>query len=242
MSNEPYKLAFYSCFYGSDSNKTFSIPPLPSKQYKCYFYTNNQSMILRLKHTGWIAIFDNKPSTDDLIESCMLGKYVKVLPHKCRELQAYDYTCFLDSKYGKVKDGFVEKFIDTYFIKNHYALLLREHWFVPPCIWDEYSVSVGLNPNFRKQQRYILQKDQYHRYIEKQLSTGLHERVDHHSCCGFLIRNMKHPYINQLNNTWYEHIQECGIQDQISFFFVKQIFHDYILPFKELPFTTPDII
>jgi hypothetical protein len=28
----------------------------------------------------------------------------------------------------------------------------------------------------------------------------------------------------------------CGIQDQISFFFVKQLFSDFILPFKEIPF------
>jgi len=28
----------------------------------------------------------------------------------------------------------------------------------------------------------------------------------------------------------------CGIQGQILFFFVKQLFSEYILPFKEIPF------
>ena len=40
----------------------------------------------------------------------------------------------------------------------------------------------------------------------------------------------------ELNNTWYKHIQECGIQCQISFFFVKQLFPDIIVSFTENPF------
>ncbi len=47
---------------------------------------------------------------------------------------------------------------------------------------------------------------------------------------------MKHEIINELNNTWYKHILECGIQDQISFFFVKQLFEPFIHPFTEIPF------
>jgi hypothetical protein len=51
-----------------------------------------------------------------------------------------------------------------------------------------------------------------------------------------VIRNMKHEKIQKINNTWYNHIQECGIQDQISFFFVKQLFEGCIYPFTEIPF------
>jgi hypothetical protein len=39
-----------------------------------------------------------------------------------------------------------------------------------------------------------------------------------------------------INTTWYEHINECGIQDQISFFFIKQLFNNDIYPFFENPF------
>jgi hypothetical protein len=172
----------------------------------------------------------------------MLGKYVKVLPHKCKELQAYDYTCFMDSKCGKINESFIEGLIDKSFVNNNYALVIRKHQFIYNNIWNEYNVSIGLNPSYRGQQRYIIQKEQYHNYIKKQLSIGLLESVETHCTCSFLLRSMKHPYINQLNDTWYEHIQECGIQDQISFFFVKQVFHDYILPFTELPYTTPEIL
>ena len=49
---------------------------------------------------------------------------------------------------------------------------------------------------------------------------------------------MKHEKINLINETWYAHIQECGIQDQISFFFVKQLFDAYIFPFTESQYKT----
>ena len=40
----------------------------------------------------------------------------------------------------------------------------------------------------------------------------------------------------EINTMWYKHIQECGIQCQISFHFIKQLFDEYIHPFTEIPF------
>ena len=47
------------------------------------------------------------------------------------------------------------------------------------------------------------------------------------------LQHLKHEKTNKINETWYEHIQECGIQDQISFFFVKQLFEGYAHSFNE---------
>ena len=44
-------LAFYTCFYGSDNNQAFKIPEIPSLKYKCYYYTNNHTIIEKLKST-----------------------------------------------------------------------------------------------------------------------------------------------------------------------------------------------
>ena len=223
-------LAFYTYFYGSDKNKAFKIPEIPSLKYKCYYYTNNKSIFEKLKNTRWIGIYHDIPTTDDLIESCMIGKHIKTSPHKYEELKNYTYLCFLDSKLGKVNEKFVENFITKYFIKQNYALLLREHWFVNNNVWDEYNRSM-------RQHRYRLESEKYRKYIQKQVQSGLRERTIHHCACGFLIRNMKHEKINEINDTWYQHIQECGIQDQISFFFVKQLFsRSFIYPFTESPF------
>jgi len=225
-------LVFYTCFYGSNNNIACRIPEIPSLHYKCYYFTNNSSIIEQLKNTKWIGVYDDKPSTDDMIESSMLSKHLKAVPHEYAELKEYDYSCYLDSKLEKVSEEFVERFIHKYFIKQNYALLLREHWFVhnnDKSVWNEFNGSI-------KQYRYGLEKEKYLNYINNQIKNGLREVTEHHCATGFIIRNMKHEKIKDINNTWYRHIQECGIQCQISFYFVKQLFSDCIYPFTEIPF------
>lgn len=229
MNNYSYNLAFYTYFYGSDNNIAFKIPTLPSLQYKCYFYTNNSNMIKQLKNTNWIGIYQDCPTKDDLIESCMVGKHVKIMPHEYAELKSYDYLCFLDSKLDNVNEKFVENFINKYFIQQNYALLLRQHWFINNYVIDEYTESM-------KQYRYQLQDTKIKNYISNQAKRGLSLVTPNHCACCFLIRNMKHEKMIQINTEWFDHVQECGIQDQISFFFVKQLYSDIIYPFAESPF------
>jgi hypothetical protein len=222
-------LAFYTYFYGSDNNPAFKIPEIPSLKYNCYYYTNNITIFEKLKNTKWIGIYHDIPTNDDLIESCMVGKHIKSMPHEYNELKNHDYLCFLDSKSDKVSEGFVENYVVKYFIEKNYALLLRQHWFIHNKVWEEYNETVC-------QYRYRMESEKYRKYIMNQVKNGLSDEVEKHCACGFLIRNMKHVKMNEINTTWYQHIQECGIQDQIAFFFVKQLFNDYIYPFTEFPF------
>jgi hypothetical protein len=153
-----------------------------------------------------------------------------MFPH----LKEFDYLCYLDSKLEHVSEKFVEDYIHKYFVDantntTNYALILRNHTFIKPSVWKEYDVSMG-------QPRYKIQSDAYKNYINAQVESGLKAETPYHCQCGFIIRNMKHPEVNNIGETWLQHIQMCGIQDQISFFFVKQLFSDYILPFKEIPF------
>jgi hypothetical protein len=224
-------IAFYTYFYGSNNNPAFYIPEVPTMKYKCYYFTNNIDMFNRIKSTKWIPIFDNKPISDNAIESCMSGKEIKVLPHKNKELQTHSYLCYLDNKLNNIDINFVERYIDKYFIKQNYALLLRVHQFVHENVWNEYTESM-------LQERYRIESNQYKQYIRKNLDNGLSDKTTTHCTCNFLIRNMKHEKINLINETWYSHIQECGIQDQISFFFVKQLFDAYIFPYTESQYKT----
>jgi hypothetical protein len=225
-------LAFYTYFYGSNNNPAFCIPEVPSFKYKCYYFTNNVDMFNTLRTTtNWIPILDNKPIIEDPIESCMLGKEIKVLPHKHEALRNHSYLCYLDNKLNDINIDFVERYINNYFINKNYALLLRVHQFVHESVWDEFRESM-------LQERYRIQSDQYRQYIQKQVSHGLSETTTKHCTCNFLIRNMKHEKTNLINETWFEHIQECGIQDQISFFFVKQIYDAYIFPFTDSQYKT----
>lgn len=223
-------LAFYTCFYGSDTNTSFTIPILPSYRYPCYYYTNNQTMMDKLKKTKWIPIFDPKAiEGDDMFQSNMAGKHVRVLPHEYKELLPYTYLCYLDNKLEAINDVFIDECIQKYFIDQHYALIIREHHFVHDSVWNEYIES-------QKQERYIIESPKYKKYIEKQVRAGFNEKTMHHAATGFLLRNMRHEHTNNMNLLWYSHIQQCGLQDQISFFFVKQLFEGSIYFLTESPF------
>ena len=54
---ESYNLAFYTCFYGSNTNRAFKIPRIPSIKYPCYYYTNNIALLEKIKSSKWIGIF-----------------------------------------------------------------------------------------------------------------------------------------------------------------------------------------
>jgi hypothetical protein len=218
-------LAFYTYFYGSNNNISFKIPRVPTFKYNCYYYTNNEDLFNTLKLTKWIGIYDNKPTKDDLVESSMVGKHLKSMPHEYPNLKNYDYLVFLDNKIDKLNVEFIIKCIHKYCIEQNYALLLKQHWFIKDSVWNEYNVSMH-------QERYRLESEKYVSYIKTQVNKGLSENTQQHCVTGILVRNMKHDKIIDINTTWYKHIQECGIQCQISFHFVKQLFNDNIYVFK----------
>jgi hypothetical protein len=223
-------LAFYTVFIGSNTNPSFRVPPLPSVNHDCYYFTNNQSILKSLSKTGWIPRFVDVSPKDDVFDSCMLSKHVKALPSEYAELANYHYTCYLDSKVNKVSPQKILDLISKYCEVQGYSMLLRQHWFLPPNVFNELEESMN-------QERYKLQKDRYVSYITQQVENGLSSTTEYHAACGIIIRNMKDKIIQDIGETWLEHISQCGIQDQISFFFVKQLFDKkYIKVFSEIPF------
>ena len=215
-------LAFYTVFIGSDTNPAFKIPELPSEKYECYYYTNNKNILDQLKGTKWIPVYLEIEESDDEIDSCMKAKDVKILTHKFKELADYQYTCFLDSKLFKVSETTVQRLIYRFFVIDDSAMALRRATIVSePDVYKEFAESM-------KQTRYVTQSERYKKYIEEQKENGFSTVTEEHFACGFIIRNMRHPKINEINENWYEHLQKCGIQDQISFFFAKQNFKKII--------------
>lgn len=225
-----FNLAYYTCFYGSDNNPCFHVPELPSLKNNCFFFTNNKSIFNLLSQTNWITIYQDIKTSDDLIQSCFTGKHIKCLPELYTPLQQYNYLIFFDNKLPKINDITIQDAIVENFIQQNYAMILRVHCFLPHgSVYDEFNESM-------KQLRYQAQKKMYEFYIESQLKFGLQSSTPSHYMCGFIIRNMTHPKIRDINLTWYDHILQCGIQDQISFYFVKQLFEDCITHFNQDPF------
>jgi hypothetical protein len=216
-------LCFYTVFIGLDTNQSFQIPALPSEKYNCYYFTNNNKIINMLANTKWIPVYLEVIPADDTYDSCMKAKYLKVFPEHYAEINKYHYTCYLDSKLGKVSDAAVESLITEYCINSNKAMLLRRHWIVGPDVFEELQESM-------LQRRYVAHESQYRAYINRQIAAGLSSVTKDHYACGFIIRDMHNLVTRDINQDWYAHILECGIQDQISFFFVKQKYLDHLVP------------
>ena len=234
-------LAYYTCFIGTDNNIAFVIPDIPSTQCDCYYFTNNHTMIQKLQNTKWKSVFVDFKSTDCVIENNMMAKHVKALPHEYEELRSYDYLVYIDSKVGKINEGFIHGAIECLFNSHNYAIAMREHWLChnrkeneKENVWNEFALAVN------NQARYKQQEAQYSDYITRQCKTGLSNLSNSHCMTGVILRNMKHPKMKQIDYTWYAHILDCGIECQISFFFVKQLFENVVYSFRDNPFLDSD--
>ena len=219
---DKHKLAYYTTFCGSDHNAANRIPPTPSHEYDCYFFTNNKNTFEKLKDTKWIPKFIDIEPTDDLVESSMLSKVLKATPESDISLTKYNYLCYMDSKLTYVNDELVLNIINTKFT-NDICFVLREHEVHRGSVWVEYNDAINY------QERYRVQSDKYKTYIEKQVENGLSDNVTQpHYQTGFIVRDMTNPKTHKIDKIWHEHIQLCGIECQISFYFVKQLFQENI--------------
>tara|TARA_Y100001978_G_scaffold127158_1_gene113478 strand:+ start:3814 stop:4821 length:1008 start_codon:yes stop_codon:yes gene_type:complete len=216
-----FSLAFYTCFYGSDKNIRFQYHPPSSLKYDFYYFTNNKTMVNMLKDSKWIVIFDDVFILDDIIDSCMVAKYIKSSPHKFKQLQKYTYTCYHDNCLHKINIEGVERLIKSYFIERNYSHILSQHYFIKGSINSEVKHAL-------KKYRYFIQKNKIDKYINKQINSGLKIVTNKHATTCFIIRNMRHNIIQEIDDRWYQHILDCGILCQASFFFIKQLYSKYI--------------
>jgi hypothetical protein len=220
-------IAFYTVFVGSNKNIAFKTTKIPSEFYDCYYYTNNNDIIKSLKNTKWKVRYLNYEVNDDENKSCMDAKHVKINPHLYDELNKYDYTVFFDNKLTINNVNQIERLINTKL--NTSSILLRRHDFIDGNVMKEYNESM-------KQRRYEKEKIKYLDYINSQRVKGLSLETEDHYRCGFIIRKNSSSIVKEFNETWFKHLNQCGIQDQISFFFVKQLYKNDIdiIEHKEL--------
>jgi hypothetical protein len=212
------KIAFYTCFFGADSNERNKIPPCP-KSSDCFFFTNNPNTYRDLENTDWNAIFVNTPVKNDLTADAMDAKHLKACPYMYPVLNNYDATCYFDSALTVITDEVIQ-LTHKVFTYSNYDMIIARHPFIsadwPPSARSEFK-------NAMLQHRYAVERDKYEKYMEEQVRSGLLEVDDIHYATGFIVRknNME---MRRLGEVWYRHILACGIECQISFFFVQQMF------------------
>ena len=216
--SQKYNICYYTVFIGTESNGANHIPRIPSEHHDCYFFTNNYITYGKLKNTKWKAIFLDLEKSNNEIQSAMDAKRLKACPHLYKELKIYRFTIYFDSKLNLNCEKDIEKLIKNGLKKTPF--ILRRHPFVYN-VWGEFRESMLQN-------RYAMEKEKYIKYINKNLKAGLKNTTKIHFMTGFIVRDNKRPIVLKINDTWYKHILECGIQCQISFSFVQQLYSDYI--------------
>jgi hypothetical protein len=212
------KIAFYTCFFGADSNERNKIPPSP-KLNDCFFFTNNPNTYANLENTDWTPVFVDIPVKNNLTMDAMDAKHLKACPYMYPQLNGYDATCYFDSAL-KVNTEEVIELANNAFTYSNYNMLIARHPFIsatwPPSARSEFA-------NAMLQPRYAAEREKYEKYMAEQIQSGLLETDDIHYATGFIVRknNME---MRRLGEVWYRHIMTCGIECQISFFFVQQMF------------------
>ena len=211
-------LAFYSCMIGSVANPRYLFPELPSRDFPCFMFSNNKSYLSQLqeKNGQWNCILvedTNGINIEDQVECAMLSKYYKSCPYSLEQLQEYKYTCYFDTTL-LVDEQKVLRYIQEILPYSNYKWITTPHPFLSACVWNEYREAM-------LQERYRRDSDKYRRYIETKIEEGWKDTMRCHYATGFHIRE-NCDIVREICEEWYTEIKKCGIECQISFFFIAQ--------------------
>jgi 23S rRNA A1618 N6-methylase RlmF len=216
--NKSKKLVFYTCFFGNTGSPADIVPELPSKNYDCYYFTNNIATSDKAKAVGWNVIFINKSIKGTNRDNAMDSKELKACPHHFEQLKGYTYSCYFDSKL-RVKENDIKNMLNE--IKGDVVMLVNRH---PTAkgVREEFDLAMG-------QPRYSQNSDKYKKFMNSKFKSGLKEMVDVHYETSCIIR-LSGDTANAIGDQWYKYIEETGAECQITFFFVQQEFKDNIRP------------
>lgn len=215
------KLAYYTCYFGGEYNYSNVIPPLPSVKYDCYFFTNNHQLAHKLKDT-WKIIFMEIPIHNCDVKDTMETKEIRCCPHRFDVLNQYEYLCWFDTKLAVYENKIEELMLELE--KTDKIIVLTKHPYSDRfnSVWDEFNLSMAVP-------KYYSQKERYENYIRKQINLGFSEKINVHFCNGWSLKK-KCKKMEEYNELLYLHVQECGIEDQISLQFIQQKYIEHIMP------------
>lgn len=213
-------LAIISGYYGVDEYISLNHK---NKNYPSFFATNNLKAARKAEILGWNVCFDDDaPVSNDKYISTMQGKKIKAVPSELINLSKYDYILWVDDKI-KISDSMLIRRELPRLKKNNDKSSLRTHWksVNAATVWRE--LALGL-----EQPRYKEFFDKYVSYINDKVSEGYSDEGIM-SACGVILRNNKDEEVNKMFKEWYEEIINSGLaNDQVSFFFIRQKYHNLI--------------
>jgi hypothetical protein len=89
-------------------------------------------------------------------------------------------------------------------------------------IWDEFNISMSYT-------KYKNEEEKYKKYINKKLNQDKYSDNNVEFLCGGFNIRKNNQESRDFGLDWYENILDCGIQDQISLYFVAQDYRSSIL-------------
>lgn len=207
-----HHLAVFSTFCGPTRSMSLSMPA-KDIGVDFFFISNNEKCLKRASQLGWIPFFLDIGVYDDPIISAHQAKIAKALPHFFSFLQSYDKLFYMDDKFHFSSD-FIRA-LDKIEVKTNYSFVVSYHRFLAKNILFELAEAMG-------QPRYFSQRERSVTFITRRLEEGLQLNVEHLYETGLILRNLRHPEVNTINEDWYQSILECGIECQLSFDFIAQ--------------------
>lgn len=211
-------IAIYSVFCGNSENKTFKAVPVDPR-FPHFFISNNREVLTEASAIGWMPVFVDLEISDNPVVSATQSKIAKANPRTVRELLDFDFLCYKDDKRLLNMDGLAD--CASLLKEAEAAIGIRPHPFLDDNILFEFGESM-------KQPRYKSQWEMMVRYITEETEKGYKLQSQLYAT-GVILRNMRHEDTEVIDRTWFDHIERCGIECQISFDFVAQRFSS-ILP------------
>eukprot|EP00927_Polykrikos_kofoidii_P032500 TRINITY_DN27675_c0_g1_i1.p1 TRINITY_DN27675_c0_g1~~TRINITY_DN27675_c0_g1_i1.p1 ORF type:complete len:294 (-),score=39.26 TRINITY_DN27675_c0_g1_i1:149-1030(-) len=181
-----------------------------------------------LQNRGWRPLWLHGKTDYDAVNSSMRSKHAKIPENRWPALASYDFLVWFDDKF-RVDVAAVLRAITWW--PPYAAVALRRHpgrcvENFPNCsVLEEFTASV------RQQHRYRRQAKQTRAYIAHQKRIGLPTSGRPLFQGGFIIYRQGHRETVRFQERWLAHIVEAGINDQVSLFFVAQLFASHIAEF-----------
>tara|TARA_X000000950_G_C13913368_1_gene659877 strand:+ start:4449 stop:5267 length:819 start_codon:yes stop_codon:yes gene_type:complete len=226
------KLAYVSGYVGPIDNNLYATPRIPNKieNIDCYFITNVETVAHEAETNGWAVIIIAHPSDHSYHGCTRACKKLKIFPQSyvpSDKRDEYDFILWFDNKFDPIHSDIkivLNKWDKSKAMAMHYhPKLANENGL--GSVYEEINLSMD-------QDRYKLEYDQYKNYVDGEISLKYSPENEKHYTCCFIIYYLKNTITYKIQETWWTHVQQCGIQDQISMFFVAQRFKNEIINFE----------
>ncbi|MFW2544342.1 hypothetical protein ACN2XU_17035 [Primorskyibacter sp. 2E107] len=206
------EMAVYSTFCGPTSSFTFDHNNT-ARDWPHYFISNNPTVLKIVADFGWKPIPLDLPISRNPVESAHQAKIAKAAPHLFPDLERHRFLVYSDDKQRIRHDALPE--IRDRLVEQGAAMAVHRSPHIKDNVLWEFTDSLF-------QDRYRVQSHRMLRYMLGRMEAGKPLAVDRLFATFFNLRDMQHPEVRRLNETWYEDILACGIDCQLSFAFLAQ--------------------